>query len=116
MRGGRGRGGGRSAPYDSSRRDRASRSASQGAVEEAATEEEAQPPAEAAAAPGKLPPLGKEDLKRLVERFGALGFHLPKNIDKLRTPESATTSTCMPGGSRIEKLHMHEARSSRASS
>ena len=37
MRGGRGRGGGRSAPYDSLRRDRASRSASQGAVEEAAT-------------------------------------------------------------------------------
>ena len=88
MRGRGGRGGGRSAPYDSPRRDRASRSASQGAVEEAATEEAAQPPAEAAAAPGKLPPLGKEDLKRLVERFGALGFHLPKNIDKLK-PEDA---------------------------
>ena len=88
MRGRGGRGGGRSAPYDSSRSDRASRSASQGAVEEAATEEAAQPPAEAAAAPGKLPPLGKEDLKRLVERFGALGFHLPKNIDKFK-PEDA---------------------------
>ena len=87
MRGGRGSGG-RSAPYDSSRRDRASRSASQGAVQEAATEEEEEPVAGPATALGKLPPLGKEDLKRLVERFGALGFHLPKNIDKFK-PEDA---------------------------
>ena len=87
MRRGRGRGG-RSTPYDPSRSDRASRSGSQGVVEEAATQEEEEPVAGAPAAPGKLPPLGKKDLKRLVERFGALGFHLPKNIDKLK-PEDA---------------------------
>ena len=87
MRRGRGRSG-RSAPYDPSRSDRASRSGSQGVVEEAATQEEEEPVAGAPAAPGKLPPLGKKDLKRLVERFGALGFHLPKNIDKLK-PEDA---------------------------
>ena len=59
--------------------------------EEAATEEEEQeqePVAEAAAAPGKPPALGKKDLTRLVERFGALGFHLPKDIEKLN-PEDA---------------------------
>ena len=70
---------------------RASRSAPQAGGEEAATEEEEQeqePVAEAAAAPGKLPALGKKDLTRLVERFGALGFHLPKDIEKLN-PEDA---------------------------
>ena len=63
MRRGRGRGG-RSTPYDPSRSDRASRSGSQGVVEEAATQEEEEPVAGAPAAPGKLPPLGKENLKR----------------------------------------------------
>ena len=90
MRGARGRGG-RSAPYDDTRSDRASRSSAQGAVQEAATQEEEEPVAGAAAAPGKLPPLGKEDLTRLVERFGAFGFHLPKNIDKFK-PEDARIS------------------------
>ena len=87
MRGARGRGG-RSAPHKPARRDRASRSASQVPVEEAATEEQEEPVAGAAAAPGKLPPLGKEDLVRLVERFGSLGFHLPRKIEKLK-PEDA---------------------------
>ena len=35
-----------------------------------------------AAAPGKLPQLGKEDLERLVEPFARLGCHLLKNIEK----------------------------------
>ena len=87
MRGARGRGG-RSAPHKPARRDRASRSASQVPVEEAATEEQEEPVAGAAAAPGKLPALGKEDLVRLIERFGSLGFHLPRKIEKLQ-PEDA---------------------------
>ena len=57
-------------------------------VEEAATEEQEEPVAGAAAAPGKLPALGKEDLVRLIERFGSLGFHLPRKIEKLQ-PEDA---------------------------
>lgn len=89
-RAGRARGG-RTAPYETERRDRASRSGTQGAVEEAPTEVAHEPADEAAAAPGKLPPLGKEDLKRLVERFGALGYHLPKNINKFK-PEDARIS------------------------
>ena len=33
------------------------------------------------AAPGVLPPLARDGLPRLVERFRGLGFHLPKNVD-----------------------------------
>lgn len=87
MRGGRGRGG-RSLPYDATRRTRASGSGRQDVVEEAATEDVLEPVAEPASAPGKMPPLGKEDLLRMVERFGAPGFHLPKNIDTFK-PEDA---------------------------
>ena len=112
-------GDGRSAPHDHSRRDRASLSSAQGAVQKAATEEEEEPVAGAPAAPGKMPPLGKEDLKRLVERFGALGFHLPKNIDKLK-PEDARIIYNQHlqawGLAHRETPHVHEDRSSRASS
>ena len=45
-------------------------------------EDEPDPSAEVAAAPGKLPRLGKEDLERLVEPFERLGSHLLKNIEK----------------------------------
>ena len=45
-------------------------------------EDEPDPSAEVAAAPGKLPQLGKEDLERLVEPFERLGSHLLKNIEK----------------------------------
>ena len=64
MRATRGRGrGGSSAAAGHTRRDRASRSAPQAGVEEAATEEEQEqdPVAEVVAAPGMLPALGKKE-------------------------------------------------------
>ena len=45
-------------------------------------DDEPDPSAEVAAAPGELPRLGKEDIERLVEPFERLGSHLLKNTEK----------------------------------
>ena len=88
---GRGRGRGRGAPNDPARRERAYRSWVQGVVQEAATEDVLEAGAAADSALGKLPPFGKEELPRLVERFEHLGFHRPKSITKFK-PEDARIS------------------------
>ena len=106
-----------SASRDDSRRDRASRSGRQGVASSDDSDDEPDPPAEEAQ-PGNLQPLDKEELTRLVERFASLGFPLPKKIRNLSNEDARcpTTSTWRPGVSRSAGRHMHEDRSSRASS
>mmetsp|Transcript_16785 Transcript_16785/g.41583 ORF Transcript_16785/g.41583 Transcript_16785/m.41583 type:complete len:219 (-) Transcript_16785:281-937(-) len=72
----------RSASRDDSRRGRVSGSRRNRVASSSSEDDSPDPPAEDAQ-PGKLPPLDKEDLTRLVERFAGLGFPLPKNVAKL---------------------------------